>query len=233
MNYLSNDITTLEDLLNTLQSFQVVPVTSSYFKEEDVPTYQAQHYSPNWTEIEAKKASHIVTYKDSVIRGVLLTTFEIKPVDNLFWTGIRISHTRNVPAKFRIIYISEANMKYELYGWQQINRSEWAYLPSVIPGLDTGDDRILIEVEIPKESERDVSECFVNVRVAGFEGLLDSELQYLLMSQNGQSEIAVFNVFDDDPMCADFYHTAVRPMPSKNPNYRILPQSYSQRGLRL
>lgn len=190
----------------------------------EVPTHQAMYFAPQMTDVEAKNRSHIITYRDNVISGPLASCFEFKPFRKLFWTGLRASWTRNVPAKYSITALSnKTDMKYILYDSEDIPLNEWVYLPSVIPAFDTDDYRLFIEFKIPKETGEDKYGCDLVVRMAGFEKLIDiGDKQCILASKNGLYNVAIYDLEDSN------YATMSLPccdvMPDIMPNSSVMPQ---------
>jgi hypothetical protein len=226
MNYNINNIDLIQNILNSLQSSLSEPISKKRTLNMDmeVPTHQALYFAPQLTDLEATKHSHIITYRDNVISGPLNSCFEFRPVRKLFWTGLRASWTRNVPAKYSITALSnKTDMKYVLYDSQEVLLNEWIYLPSVIPAFDMDDYRLFLEFQIPKETRGDKYGCDLVVRMAGFEKLIDiGDKQCILASKNGLYNVAIYNLEDSN------YATMALPccdnLPNIRPNCSVMPQ---------
>lgn len=192
----------------------------------DVPVHQALEFV-QWSSTEAVKRSHIRTYQESGF-GNLVACFEFNPVRNLFWTGLRASWTRNVPIKYRITALSlDTDMKYTLYDLKEIPKAEWVFLPSVIPAFDMDNYKLFLEFEIPKETANKTDECFLTVRMAGFEGLIEiGDKQCVLVSNKGPYNIALFEAEDAD--FASMFMPVCEQLPKIQPNCTVLPQAQAQ-----
>lgn len=221
------DILTIQNIIKSLTPLKIGAKTiteSEHPKPECiVPVYQALKIKPTWTEAKATKNSHIITYRDSNLRGTLLSCFEFKPVPGLFWTGIRASWTRNVPAFFRITVLSDTtDMKYELYEFQELRVNEWFYLPSVIPALDLEGYRLFLEIRVPTESLTDNYGCDLVVRMVGFEDLIEiGDSQCILKSTNGCYNIGVYYI--ENKEYGRLYLSVCDGLPAIHPNSTTLP----------
>jgi len=226
-----NSIEMLENLLLSLQDSinpNKKPAKNTVKNQEiNVPVNQALHFAPHWTEEEATKRSHIISYRDSVTCGPLTACFEFKSFRKLFWTGLRASWTRNVPAKYCITALSyKTNMKYTLYDFQEIPIGEWVFLPSVIPAFDNDDYKLFIEFEIPKECSKDKTSCNLTVRMVGFEELIEiGDKQCILVSYKYGAHIVIYDI--EDWNFARMYLPCCDTVPYLRPNSTVLPNPIS------
>lgn len=208
-----------------INNFNLIPSVPSPHKLQKIPLplEQAIFYSPKWTKSLALEKSHVITYRESCTKGELNAYFEFKPVKNVFWTGLRASWTRNVPAKFRITAISNVtNMKYELYEFQEIPICTWIYLPSLIPAINLENYTLLLEFIVPIETLSDTCDCDLIVKMIGFEDLIDvSRKNYCLKSINKKFYVGVYDV---DGNNAKLLLPCCDTIPNLEPNYIELPQ---------
>lgn len=230
INYNINNIDLLQNILQSLQlpakNFEQTQKRPLKNTEIDIPVHQAIYFAPHLSNSETTKRSHIITYRDSVVRGPLSSCFKFRPVPKLFWTGIRAAWTRNVPAKYRITALSNTtDMKYILYDFREILIGEWVYLPSVIPALDIDDYQLLLEFEIPKECSDDKLGCDLSVRVVGFENLIEiGDKQCILRSNTGPYNIAIYDIDDKDSEFATLSLSCCDKLSNIRPNSTEMPQ---------
>lgn len=219
----------LEALLQSLP-LQPLPLThpqlharASTSSPEDIPVKHAIHYRDDWAEPRARRASHIFTYRDNDGPGRFRMSYKLRDSTNTFWTSLRLSWDRNVPAKWRMYIWFSEDFEYELMPWQDILNATWTYLPNPMPAFFISPGKIYIDINIPDEPSPG---CPINVNLSlcGFENLFPWAPRWDMKDTNGNRLLTWIPARDSgNTNDADLYHCLYDSEPPFEPNCETLP----------
>ena len=221
----------LQSLLDNLQQQPLlhpqllVSTEKNSMSSEDVPISHGLTYCPEWTNDHALKQSHVMTIRERDGAGRFRMSFELKDYPNLFWTSLRLSHDRNVPARWRMYIRFSDEFEYEVMPWVYIENATWTLLPSVLPAFYTIPGKIYIEVDIPDEPYPGKNINMV-LRLCGFQKLLPWAPSWNLCDEYGNRLLTWVPAKDcNRTNDARIYHCLYDPEPPFEPNVRNLPRA--------